>query len=94
MTTQRKILKGLIIIILAIFLLSTWLVSVMYLANKNTTGTWSLETWVDLQSWTIVETGLDTTVDTWKVLPTLTKEEASKELQNMLSGVNTSGIVQ
>jgi hypothetical protein len=41
MTTQKKVLKVLIIIILLIFLLSTGLVSVMYLAGGKaaTNGT-------------------------------------------------------
>jgi hypothetical protein len=39
MATRKKVLKVLIIIILAIFLLSTGLISVMYLGGNTTTGT-------------------------------------------------------
>ncbi len=84
MTTQRKILKLFIIIILAVFLLATWLTSVMYLAgNKNSADTTS---WADSLSWTktVVET---VAVDTGKALPSITKQEAQKQLQELLSGV-------
>ena len=84
MTTQRKVLKLFIIIILAVFLLATGLTSVMYLAGK-----WSptdVTTWADSASWiqAVVETAA---IDTGKVLPTMSKEEAQKQLQELLSWV-------
>lgn len=85
MTTQRKVLKFFIIIILAVFLLATGLTSVMYLAgNKNSADTTS---WADSLSWTdiVVETPA---IDTGKTLPTMTKEEAQKQLEQLLSGAN------
>lgn len=84
MTTQRKVLKLFIIIILAVFLLATGLTSVMYLAGKG--GTTDVATWADSTSWTDIPVVVETAaVDTGKVLPTLTKEEAQKQLQELLS---------
>lgn len=41
---QKRVLKWMIIFILLVFLLSTWLVSVMYFADKwAMTGTWIWE---------------------------------------------------
>lgn len=84
MTTQRKVLKLFIIIILAVFLLATGLTSVMYLAGKWPTT--DVATWADSTSWiqAVVETAA---IDTGKTLPTMTKEEAQKQLQELLSGV-------
>lgn len=54
---QKRVLKWMIIFILLVFLLSTWLVSVMYFADKwAMTGTW---TWENLSgdmigTWTIL----------------------------------------
>lgn len=56
----------------------------MYLAgNKNSADTTS---WADSLSWTktVVET---VAVDTGKALPSITKQEAQKQLQELLSGV-------
>ncbi|MFA7718222.1 MAG: hypothetical protein WC875_05920 [Candidatus Absconditabacterales bacterium] len=65
----------------------------MYLVPSSKTGSGTLETGTDIQSGVIVETGIEiATGDTGESLPTLTKEEASKELQNMLSGLSTSGM--
>lgn len=85
MTTQRKVLKLFIIIILAVFLLATGLTSVMYLAGKWPTT--DVATGADSISWiqAVVETAA---IDTSKVLPTLTKEEAQKQLEELLSGNN------
>lgn len=79
MTTQRKILKVLIIIIIAVFLLATGLSSVMYLvADKNPT---------DIDADMIAETGVVATdvVDTGKVIPPMTREEAQRQLEQLLS---------
>lgn len=54
---QKRVLKWMIIFILFVFLLSTWLVSVMYFVDKwAMTGTW---TWENLtgslnNTWTIL----------------------------------------
>jgi hypothetical protein len=86
MTAQRKILKFFIIIILAVFLLSTWLVSVMYLAGKG--GTTDVTSWADALSWTQTPLVEAPSIDTGKDLPpTMTKEEAAKQLQQLLSGI-------
>lgn len=85
MTTQRKVLKWFIIMILAVFLLSTGLVSVMYLANNGTTT--DQLSWADSLPWTetpVVETA---PVETGATLPTMTKEEAARQLQQLLSWV-------
>lgn len=82
MTTQRKVLKMFIIIILAVFLLATGLTSVMYLASPKNSVDQASGT--DLLSWTttVVETPA---IDTGKTLPTMTKEEAQKQLEQLLS---------
>lgn len=73
MAAKKKILKLFIIIILAVFLLSTWLISVLYLGgSKNTIGTgdalsWDLLSWnTDVQSWNIATWTVDTkNIATW-----------------------------
>ena len=80
MGARRKILKFFIIIILAVFLLATGLTSVMYLAgNKNV---------AEVDSWAVADTGIVAAdaVDTGVVVPTMTKEEAQKQLEQLLSG--------
>ena len=77
-----RVRKVLIIIILAVFLLITGLTSVMYLTGDTNSS--------DAQSWTVADTGIVATtgiVDTGKVIPTMTKEEAQKQLEQLLSGV-------
>ena len=56
----------------------------MYLAGKWTTT--DVATWADSTSWiqAVVETAA---IDTGKTLPTMTKEEAQKQLQELLSWV-------
>lgn len=51
MTTKKKLLNALIIFILAVFLLSTALISVLYLGGNNT--------------WTDENLSWDTTLETW-----------------------------
>ncbi|HMS91324.1 MAG TPA: hypothetical protein PKC87_03835 [Candidatus Absconditabacterales bacterium] len=67
MTAKKKLLKVFIIIILAIFLLSTGLISVLYLGG-NTPGTGDV-----LSGDIIVETG---TIDT-EIIETGTQEDLS-----------------
>ena len=77
MAAKKKVLKVFIILILAVFLLSTGLVSLLYLGGKNSAGTGEVLSGV-----------VETTVDTETVeLPTLTKEEASQQLKDSLSGL-------
>jgi hypothetical protein len=85
MTTQRKVLKLFIIVILAVFLLATGLTSVMYLAGNNNSA--DTTSWADSLSWVEIPVVETATVDTGKVLPTMSKEEAQKQLQELLSGV-------
>ncbi|MFA6256362.1 MAG: hypothetical protein WC606_04210 [Candidatus Absconditabacterales bacterium] len=88
MSAQKKLLKFFIIIILAVFLLSTGLISVLYLGGKNTTNGTG-----DVLSGDIIDSEVITgdTIDSGVVaLPTVTKEEASKKLQQTLSGLLTS----
>ena len=67
MTTRKKVLKFFIVLILAVFLLSTGLISVLYLGGaKNTSWTW------DVLSWDAsLQTGIDVTwsVATWTTSP-------------------------
>lgn len=87
MSAKKSVLKVFIIIILGVFLLSTWLISVLYLwGNKNTpTWTWDVISWV-VDSWIV-----DESVDSNPVeLPKVTKEEASQKIQELLSGITTS----
>ncbi|MCX6822991.1 MAG: hypothetical protein NTX91_03245 [candidate division SR1 bacterium] len=84
MTTQRRILKFFIIIILAVFLLATALTSVMYLAGKGpTTDVASGADSLSGAQTSVVETPA---VDTGKALPTMTKAEAQKQLEQLLGG--------
>lgn len=92
MSARKSVLKVFIIIILAVFLLSTGLISVLYLggsSNSNWTG--------DVLSWDVVESGisdalpLDSGVTE---LPQITKEEAAQKMQALLSGVSISGSSQ
>lgn len=80
MTAKKKLLKIFIIIILAIFLLSTGLISVLYLGG-NTTWTGDILSWdIVVETWTldaeIIETWIeeDWLIDTeivplWTVAP-------------------------
>ena len=75
MTGRKKVLKFFIIIILAIFLLSTGLISVLYLGwSKGTSWTGDVLSWdIVLQTWNTTTWIVDTkpvdtkTVDTWTV---------------------------
>lgn len=90
MTTKKKFLKITIIFILVFFVAVTWLSMIVpYIGgNKNTQGTWDITSWAIIESW-VTDTVVDTTVDTGATqLPELTKEEASKKLQETLSGLN------
>ncbi len=83
MATRRKVLKFLIIITLAVFLLATGLTSIMYLVWPNNSANQSSGT--DSLSWTttVVETIAN---DDEKSTTTMTKEEAQKQLEQLLSG--------
>ena len=90
--TGRSVRKALIVIILAVFLVITWLTSVMYLSGNtgtNTTGALSwdvVDSWTAV-TWTVVTWTVDTSVATWKTeTPVLTPAEAQKKLQEYLSG--------
>lgn len=67
MDRQKKVMKVLIIIIFAVFMLSTWLVTVMYLTDPSQTIDWEL-TWENL-TWTTIQTWLNLTWDvmTWTI---------------------------
>lgn len=72
-----------IIIILAVFLVSTALVSVMYLANRNS-GV-EEDSWVVVETWT-EEIWTDIVEDfSEDMQPTMTPEEAKEQLQEMFS---------
>lgn len=68
MTAKKKVLKFFIVFILAVFLLSTGLISVLYLGGaNNTSGTWDVLSW-DTTTQTGIEitwTVVDAWVDTW-----------------------------
>ena len=84
MAAQKKVLKVFIILILAIFLLSTGLISVLYLGGKGTDGTGEVLSGA-VETPVVTDT---TSVDTGTVeLPTLTKEQASQQLKASLSGL-------
>ncbi len=87
MSAKKKALKFLIIIILAIFLLSTGLISVLYLGGKgNSNGTGEVLLWDAIESGIDVSTGSET-IDTGAAqLPEMTREEAAKQIQQILSG--------
>ncbi len=87
MSAKKSVLKIFIIIILAVFLLSTWLISVLYLwGNKNTANQdWSLS-WAVTESWITDET----TGTVANELPEVSKEEATQKIQQLLSGITTS----
>ena len=62
MARQKKVMKVLIIIIFLIFILSTWLVTVMYLTDPNQPTDWEL-------TWSNLEEVVDLPVDlTWENL--------------------------
>jgi len=98
MSARKSVLKVFIIIILAVFLLSTGLISVLYLWGKGD-STWTGDTlsW-DITSWTIVDswisdtTSLDSeTLDSGATeLPQITREEAAKKMQELLSGTQNN----
>ena len=58
----------------------------MYLSTKGTTDT---NSWADLTSWTQTTVATIPAVDTWKSLPTMTKAEAQKQLEQLLGGKKT-----
>lgn len=76
--TGTRLRKALIIIILAVFLLITGLTSVMYLTGNGGTAT--------TDTGTIIDTWTTPSVETWTVVKTMTKEEAKKALEQLLSG--------
>lgn len=87
MSAKKSLLKIFIIVILGVFLLSTWLISVLYLwGNKNAANqTWDVISWALIESW-IVETTGTVTPET----PVISKEEASQKIQQLLSGIKTA----
>lgn len=101
MTSKKKLTKFIIIFILFVFLFITWLSAIVpYMwGNNNATVTWDLDTW-SLNTWSTVESGIvsstgSDTVITGSVDPVqLTNEEASKKMEQFLSGVNTSPSVK
>ncbi len=81
MTARKKVLKFLIIVILAIFLLSTGLISVLYLGwTKNTTWTGDVLSWTTL-SWNTSSTW---TIDSWVI--------ATKAVDTWISTIKTVNI--
>ena len=58
----------------------------MYLSTKGTTDT---NSWADLTSWAQTTGATTPVVDTWKALPAMTKEEAQKQLEQLLGGKKT-----
>jgi len=93
MISKKKATKVIIIFILFVFLVITWLSAIVpYLGKTTPNGTW------DIDTWTLVESGISTdvlveseTVDSGTIeLPKVSKEEASKKLQETLSGLNVS----
>lgn len=68
MTARKKVLKFFIIIILAVFLLSTGLISVLYLGgNTSVSWTWDVLSWdVVAQTWMVATWIIEKKiVDTW-----------------------------
>ncbi len=91
MARKNRFVKFTIIFILAFFVLVTGLSMIVpYIGgNKNIQGTGDVDTGA------IVESGLvDTTIDSGAALPEMTKEEASKKIQEAFSGVDTSKVLQ
>lgn len=69
MDRQKKVMKVLIIIIFLVFILSTWLVTVMYLTDPNQAIDWELTgsnlTWTTIQTWlNLTWTNMSWTINT------------------------------
>jgi len=101
MINKKKLTKFVIIFILFVFLFITWLSAIVpYMWGNNTaTGTWEMDTWT-LATWAIVDSGITSSTGsdvavTGSVEPVqLTNEEASKKMEQFLSGVDTSTSVK
>jgi len=85
MISKKKASKIVIIFILFVFLVITWLSAVVpYIGKTTPNGTWDIASWTtdtEVITWTASDTG---TIE----LPKMTKEEASKKLQQLLSVVS------
>ncbi len=91
MARNNRFVKFTIIFVLVFFILVTGLSMIVpYISKENPiVGTG------DVDIWAVVETGIvDTIVDSGVTLPEITKEEASKKIQEVFSGVDTSKVLQ
>ncbi len=86
MATKNRFVKLTIIFILVFFVLVTWLSMIVpYIGKDSSTWTWDIASWdvtTEIVTWVVVTGDTETAK-----IPEITKEEASKKLQQMLSGI-------
>ena len=86
MTTKSRFVKLTIIFILIFFVLVTGLSMIVpYIGKDSSPWTWDIVSWdvnTQIVTWTVVTGDTET-----PKIPEITKEEASKKIQQLLSGV-------